>query len=139
MLEFNQWYFVLVANFIILYFILSSLLFKPLAKLFKEREETIKSSLDDAKSMGVKKEEMVSQMNAELQDTRKKAKEIYNSLREAGISHQTEVLRKAEEEAVAIIEKARQELRIETEKARALLKADVDKLSEDIVRKLVKV
>lgn len=139
MLEFNQWYFVLVANFIILYFILSSLLFKPLAKLFKEREETIKSSLDDAKSMGVKKEEMVSQMNAELQDTRKKAKEIYNSLREAGISHQTEVLRKAEEEAVTIIEKARQELRIETEKARALLKADVDKLSEDIVRKLVKV
>ncbi len=138
MLEFNQWYFVLVANFIILYFILSSLLFKPLAKLFKDREATIKGALEDAKSMGIKKEETVSQMNAELQDARKRAKEIYNSLREAGISQQTEVLRKAEEEAVAIIEKARQELRVETEKARAILRADVDKFSEEIVRKLVK-
>ncbi|MCX7913166.1 MAG: ATP synthase F0 subunit B [Thermodesulfovibrionales bacterium] len=139
MLEFNQWYFVLVANFIILYFILSSLLLKPLAKLFKEREEAIKSALEEAKSMNTKKDERIAQINAELQEARKKAKEIYNSYRDAGVSHQAEVLRKAEEEAVAMIEKARQELKAETEKARALLRADLEKFSEEIVRKLVKV
>lgn len=139
MLEFTQWYFVLVANFIILYFILSSLLFKPLAKLFKERENNIKGALDDAKSMSSKKEEYVSKMNVELQDTRKKAKEIYSASREAGVSQQMEVLRKSEEEALAMLEKARQELRVETEKARSILRADVDKFSEEIVRKLVKV
>lgn len=139
MLEFNQWYFVLVANFIILYFILSSLLFKPLAKLFKERENSIKGALDDAKSMSSKKEEYVIKMNVELQDTRKKAKDIYSSSREAGVSQQMEVLRKSEEEALAMLEKARQELRVETEKARSILRADVDKFSEEIVRKLVKV
>ncbi|MCX8030387.1 MAG: ATP synthase F0 subunit B [Thermodesulfovibrionales bacterium] len=138
MLEFNQWYFVLVANFIILYFILSSLLFKPLAKLFKERENTIKGAYEDAKAMNAKKDENAAKMNAELQQARKQAKDIYNSIREAGISYQTEVLRKAEEEAVAMIERARQELKLETEKARAILRADVDKLSEEIVRKLVK-
>lgn len=139
MLEFNQWYFVLVANFIILYFILSSLLFKPLAKLFKERENNIKGALDDARSMSSKKEECVSKMNAELQDTRKKAKDLFNASREAGVSQQMEVLRKAEEESLAMLEKARQELRVETEKARSILRADVDKFSEEIVRKLVKV
>lgn len=139
MLEFNQWYFVLLANFIVLYFILSSLLLKPLAKLFKEREEAIKGALEEAKSMNTKKDEKIALMNAELQEARKKAKEIYNSYREAGLSHQTEVLRKAEEEAVAMIEKARQELKAETEKARALLRADLENFSEEIVRKLVKV
>jgi len=139
MIEFNQWYFVLVANFIILYFILSSLLFKPLAKLFKERENTIKAAHDNAKSMTTKKEESVTRMNSELQEARKKAKDLYNSTREAGAMQQKEVLGKAEEEAVAMIEKARQELKVEVEKARSVLKADVDKFSEEIVRKLVKV
>ncbi len=138
MLDFNYWYFVLVANFIILYFILSSLLFKPLANLFKEREKAIKGAFDDAKSMAEKKEESLVKMNSELQDARKKAKDIYNSEREAGLLHQKEVLSKAEEEAVAMIEKARQELKTEAEKARSILKADVDKFSEEIVRKLVK-
>ncbi len=139
MLEFTQWYFVLVVNFIVLYLILSSLLFKPLAKLFKERENATKGAFEDAKSMSLKKEEVVSKMNVELQDTRKKAKELFNASRDAGVSHQMEVLRKAEEESLAILEKARQELRVETEKARLILRADVDKFSEDIVRKLVKV
>lgn len=138
MLEFNQWYFVLVANFIILYFILSNLLFKPLAKLFKERDKAITGAHDEAKTMIVKKDEYAAKMNAELQQARKQAKDAYNSSREAGIAYQMEVLRKAEEEAVAMIEKARQDLRAETEKARAILKADVDKFSEEIVRKLVK-
>jgi len=138
MLEFNQWYFVLVANFIILYFILSSLLFKPLAKLFKDRDNTIKGAFDEAKTMSAKKEENASKMHAELQEARKKAKDIYSSSREAGVSYQAEILRKTEDEAVAMIEKARQDLRAETEKARAILRADVDKFSEEIVRKLVK-
>lgn len=139
MLDFNYWYFVLVANFIILYFILSSLLFKPLAKLFKEREKAIKGAFEDAKSMAEKKDESLAKMNAELQDARKKAKDIYNSIRETGILHQKEVLSKAEEEAVAMIEKARRELKSEAEKARSILKADVEKFSEEIVRKLVKI
>ncbi len=138
MLEFNQWYFVLVANFIILYLILSSLLFKPLAKLFKEREGNIKGALDDAKSMTEKKGESLVRMNSELQEARKKAKDLYTSIRETGIAHQKEMLGKTEEEAVAMIETARRELKTETEKARSILKADVDKFSEEIVRKLVK-
>jgi F-type H+-transporting ATPase subunit b len=138
MLDFNYWYFVLVANFIILYFILSSLLFKPLANLFREREKAVKGAFEDAKSMAEKKDESLVKMNSELQDARKKAKDIYNSVREAGMQHQKEVLGKAEEEAVAMIEKARQELKTEAEKARSILKADVDKFSEEIVRKLVK-
>ena len=37
-----------------------------------------------------------------------------------------------------MIEQARKELRSEAEKARAALKADIERFSEEIVRKLVK-
>jgi F-type H+-transporting ATPase subunit b len=139
MLEFTQWYFVLVANFIILLIVLNAILFKPLAKVFKEREGAIKGALDEAKNLTTKKDEAIVRMNAELSSARSKAKETFNALREEGLANQKASMSKAETEAVAMIEKARGELKVETEKARAALKADVDRFSEEIVKKLVKV
>ena len=138
MLEFNHWFFVLLANFLVLYFVLSAILFKPLAKIFKEREAATKGSLDEAKELTRKKDEALSSMNAELVSARVKAKETYDSLREAGSAVQKEMLSKTESEAVAMIEKARREIHSEAQKARETLKADIDKFSDEIVAKLVK-
>ncbi len=139
MLEFNQWYFVLVVNFIVLLIALNALLFKPLAKIFKERDASIKGALDEAKALAAKKDDALAAMNSELSAARTKAKDLYSSLREEGLAKEKEVLGKTEAEAVEIIEKARRDLKAETEKARAALKADVDKFSDEIVKKLVKV
>lgn len=138
MLEFNQWFFVLLANFLILFFVLNTILFRPLEKIFREREKATKGALNEAKEMVAQKEDALSKMNAELQAARNKAKEAFNASREAGQTTQKETLSKAEAEAVALIGKARQELQAEAEKARASLKADIDKFSEEIVNKLVK-
>lgn len=138
MLEFNQWFFVLLANFLILLFVLNSILFKPLAKLFKEREAATEGALEDAKAMIVRKDEAVSKMNAELLAARNKAKDTFNALKEEGQAVQRDALSKSEAQAVEMIEQARKDLRAETERARAALKADVEKFSDEIVRKLVK-
>jgi F-type H+-transporting ATPase subunit b len=139
MLEFNQWYFVLVVNFLILLVVLNAILFQPLKKVFKEREAATKGALDEAKDMEVKKEESVAKMNAELTGARTKAKQMANALKEEGLSKQKEALFKAEAGAVEMIEKARKELQTEADKARATLRADVEKFSDEIVRKLVNV
>ena len=139
MLEFNQWYFVLVANFIVLLIVLNAILFQPLKNVFKERERSVKGALDDAKAMATKKEESLAKMNAELSAARTNAKGAYNQLREEGLGKQKDVLSKTEAEAVEMIEKARKELKAEAEKARTTLKADVDRFAEEIVKKLVKV
>ncbi|MCL4458085.1 MAG: ATP synthase F0 subunit B [Nitrospirae bacterium] len=138
MLEFNQWFFVLLANFLILFFVLSALLFKPLAKLFKEREAATSGALDEAKSLSFKKEDALAKMNAELSSAKGRAKETFGALREEGLARQKETLSKSEAEAVAMIESARKELQAEAGKARASLKADIEKFSEEIVNKLVK-
>ena len=139
MLEFNAWFFVLLANFLILLAVLNSLLFKPLAKIFKERDAATKGALEEAKSLTAKKDSSVAAMNAELMEARTKAKASQNALRDEGLATEKETMSKAEAEAVQMIEKARKELQAEAEKARAALKADVETFSEEIVRKLVKI
>lgn len=137
MLEINKWFFVLALNFFILLFILNAILYKPLLKIFKEREDTVKGSLDAAKDMADRREESIARLNRELAEARNKAKEIFEALKAEGIQVQKEVLSKAEAEASQILEKARADLKAEAEKARATLRAEVEKFSDEIVRKLV--
>ncbi len=139
MLEFNSWFFVLLANFLFLIFILNIILFKPLARILKQRQDTINDALHTAKDMNAKKEDALSKMNAELQQARIKAREAYNTIREQGLSYQKDSVSKAESEALEIIEAARAEIRKESEKARTALRSDIDRFSEEIVNKLVKV
>ncbi|MBM4136388.1 MAG: ATP synthase F0 subunit B [Nitrospira sp.] len=139
MLEFNKWFFVLALNFFVLLFILNAILFKPLLKIFKEREDTVKGSLDAAKDMNDRREESIVRLNRELAEARTKSKAIFETLRAEGQQKQKEVFSSASAEASEILEKARAEIKAEAEKARQSLRADIDKFSDEIVRKLVKV
>ena len=139
MLELNWTFIVMLINFLVLLFILNSILLQPLLKIFKERDDTVKGDLDAARDMSTKREESIARLNRELSDARSKAKETFEVLRTEGVQKQTEVLSAAESEAVSIIEKAKVEIRADAEKARQALTADVDKFSDEIVRKLVKV
>ncbi|NTU43017.1 MAG: ATP synthase F0 subunit B [Nitrospirales bacterium] len=139
MLEFDARSFViLLVNFLCLFFILNAILFKPMAKLFKERESATTGALDQARQMAVQKDEALSRMSADIQTAKLKAKEAHNSLREEGLNSQKDVLSSAEAKAMEIVENARKELKAETDKARASLRADIDRFSEEIVSKLVK-
>jgi F-type H+-transporting ATPase subunit b len=132
-----KWLIVLAINFLALLFILNLILFKPLLKLFKEREDTVKGSLDAAKDMSAKRGEGITRLNRELAETRSKAKETFEALKAEGLNKNKEVLGAAETEVSAMLDKARAEVKAEAEKARKALRADVEKFSDEIVRKLV--
>ena len=131
------WLLVLTANFLGLVYILNIILFRPLLKVFQERENTIKGSIDAAKEMNSRKEEGIERMNNEISAARGKAKEVFEGNRNAGLEVQKKLLSDAEAAAAGMLQKAREELRSEGEKARKSLKADIEKFSDEIVRKLV--
>jgi F-type H+-transporting ATPase subunit b len=133
-----KWLLVLAANFFALLFILNIILYRPLLRIFKEREDTVKGSLDAAKEMTARKEEGIAKMNKEIADARHRAKEVFEGLRSEGMNTQKTALSEAEGGAADALAKARAELRAEVEKARGALRADVEKFSDEIVRKLVK-
>lgn len=138
MLELNlKWFFILLLNFLGLVYILNIILFRPLIKLFTDRENAIKGSLDAAKEMNRKKEEAIAAMDRELKDARNKSNEIFEKLRKEGMSRQKEILEGAGKHAHDFIEQAKAELKGEAEKARQRLRADVEKFSDEIVKKLV--
>ncbi|MEW6571066.1 MAG: ATP synthase F0 subunit B, partial [Nitrospirota bacterium] len=105
----------------------------------KEREDTVKGALDAAREMANKRDESIARLNKDLADSRSKAKETFEAIRGEGLSKQKEVLSAAEAEASQMLEKAKAEIKAEAEKARKALRGDVDKFSDEIVRKLVKV
>lgn len=137
MLEFNKWFFVLLANFLFLIFILNIILFKPLTRLFEERKEGIDGSLKKAKELTARKEDLMNQLNRELLDANRKAKEIIDRYTQEGKDKQAEILREAEKEAQEVLMKARQEIASATEEARKALREEIEKISEEIVNKLV--
>jgi len=139
MLEFNWTFIAMLINFLVLLFILNAILFKPLLKIVKERDDTVKGNLDAARDMTGKREESIASLSRELAESRNKAKEMFESLKSEAVNKQKEVHSAAEAEAASILEKARAEIKAEAEKARKALRADVDKFSDEIVRKLVKV
>jgi F-type H+-transporting ATPase subunit b len=138
MLNIDWTFIVSLINFLVLLFLLNVILFKPLLKIFKEREDSVKGDLEAARNMTDKREESIASLNRELAESRSKAKEIFESLKNEAVTKQKEVHTAAEAEAASILEKARAEIRAEADKARKALSADVDKFSDEIVRKLVK-
>lgn len=138
MLELNQWFFVLLLNFLVLIYILNAILFKPLLKFLRHRDDSIKDSLNMAREMEKRKEDSIATLNKELTGARNKAKEIFEKTREEGLIRQKEIFEAANKEAYGLIENARVALKAEAEKARQGLRSDIDRLSEEIVRKIIR-
>jgi len=66
MLEFNNWFFLLLVQFFVLLFILNAILFKPIMELFRQREQSIKGALEEAQLMNEKKDKAIAKMNEDL-------------------------------------------------------------------------
>ncbi len=133
-----NWLLVLAANFIVLMFVLNSILYKPLLRIFKEREASTKGFLNAARDMNANKEAGIEKMNKEIAEARKRAKGAFDTMRNEGLGTQKQALSDAEAAAAGLLQKAREELKAEVAKATQALRGDVEKFSDEIVRKLVK-
>ena len=138
MLEVNGWFFVQLANFLILLFLLNTILFKPLMKLFKERDDNTKGALDSANVMNREKDTVLEQIEGKLSGARTEARSIFENLSNEGLEVQKNSVQSAQDNSIEINKKARAELEAATDKARNALKSDIEAFSKQIVDKLVK-
>ena len=138
MLELNKWFFAQLANFLLLLILLNIILFRPLLRLFKERDAGINGALDSAKSMDKEKDGIMAQIDTKLAEGRTRAKTMFEELSKQGMDVQKQALTAAQNEAIEINKKAKDELESAVGKARASLRSDVESFSKQIVEKLVK-
>lgn len=138
MLEFEPlWFFVQLTTFLCLIFVLNTMLFKPMLRLFKEREEGTKGALESAKALDSEKDEVMAKIEEKLSEARGNARTAFEGLSNEGLDAQKEALDAAQNEAVEINRKAKEELNAAADKARAGLKSDIESFSKQIVEKLV--
>ena len=137
MLDINNWFFVQLANFVLLLIILNAILFKPMLRLFKERDDNTKGALARAGALNEEKDKVLAEIDDKLAEARAKARMAFEELRGEGTDAQRSALETAQNEAVEINRQAKADLEEATEKSRASLKSDIETFAKQIVEKLV--
>lgn len=127
-----------ILTFLLLLTVLAKFAWKPLLKMLKDREELIRSSLDDAE----KAQSELARLNAEgeeiINKARAEAQEIISQGKASATKMKEETLNDAKEKARSVAEDAQKQIQVEKEKAIAEIKGEVVNLSLSVAEKLIK-
>lgn len=113
-----------VINFVILFAVLSFLLYKPVLKMLDQRSAKIKEGLEHAEHMkeeSARAEEMV---RAQMEAGRKEGQALVAQAAEVGERVKEEARQEARREAETLIDRARLEIQKEREEAMEQLRAE---------------
>ncbi|MCX5813573.1 MAG: hypothetical protein NT178_13665 [Proteobacteria bacterium] len=137
MIDFNYTILIQFANLLILMILLNFLLFKPVIKAISRREETIGSRFDKASSM----KEMVNTLKKSYEDSVKERKKPIIEEKDTVIikahAAATQIIEKARTDLTDEISKIRIDMESESKKVRQALIMDVEKLSDEVVQKIL--
>ena len=127
-----------ILTFLLLLTVLTKFAWNPLLKMLKDREELIRSSLEDAE----KAQTELAKLNAEgekiINKARAEAQEILSQCKSSAATLKEETLKDAKEKAKVIADNAEKQILVEKEKAIEEIKSEVVNLSLSVAEKLIK-
>ena len=126
-----------ILTFLLLLTVLAKFAWKPLLKMLKDREELIRSSLEDAEKAKKKLERLNAEGQAIINQARSEAQSILSEGKTAAAKLKDETLDVAKEQAKQIASEAEKQINIEKDKAIAEIKSEVVNLSMSIAEKLI--
>lgn len=124
--------------FLVFWFVIGKLAFKPIGKALKKREDDIQNALDAAKIARAEMETLKGENEELLAKAREERTLILKEAKEARDYMISEAKKKAKEEAAVIVQNARND--IENQKIAAIkeLKNEVAGMAVDIAGKVIK-
>ena len=127
-----------ILTFLVLLGVLAKFAWNPLLKMLKDREDLIRSSLEDAE----KAQTELANLNAErekiINKARSEAQSILSEGKVAASKLKDETLKAAKDQAKSILTDAEKQIRIEKHKAIEEIKSEVVDLSLSVAEKLIK-
>ena len=127
-----------ILTFLVLLGVLAKFAWKPLLKMLKDREDLIRSSLEDAE----KAQTELANLNAEREEiinkARSEAQSILSEGKVAASKLKDETLKAAKDQAKSILTDAEKQIRIEKHKVIEEIKSEVVDLSLSVATKLIK-
>ncbi|SVD03216.1 uncharacterized protein METZ01_LOCUS356070 [marine metagenome] len=127
-----------ILTFLVFLTVLAKFAWRPLLKMLKDREDFIKSSLEDAEKaqaglarLNAKGEEIINKARSEAQTILAEGKSAASKLKD-------ETLNAAKDQAKSILTEAEKQIRVEKDKAIEEIKSEVVDLSLSVAAKLIK-
>jgi F-type H+-transporting ATPase subunit b len=124
--------------FLLLFFLLSKLAWKPIMSSLKERESSIQNALDTAEKARLEMSQLKADNERLVKEAREERDKLLREAREASNRLRDEAQAQAKKSADKIIEDARAAINIEKAAALRDVKAQVAMFSIEIAEKLMK-
>lgn len=124
-------------TFFILLFLLAKFAFPPIVKLLEEREEKIKDSIDKAEETRREAEKLFDEYKQQMAEARKEAQNIIEQGKKLGENMKADIINKAQNEALQIIDRSKAEIEREKEKVVQDLQKQFANLTIDAASKVV--
>jgi len=137
MLDININFFWHLASFLTLFWLLNTILFKPIFRVFDERSKIIDGSLENARELANEKDGLLSQIDANLAKAKEKAKAINEGLRSEGSEAHKLAMEAAQKDAEEMNSRAKAKLETAVQNAKDGLKKDIETFSGKIVDKMI--
>ena len=127
-----------ILTFLVLLFVLAKFAWKPLLAALEARENTIRSSLEDAEKAKTELERLNAESEEIIAKARSEAQSIHVEARAAAEKIKTDLMSEAEEDAGKIRDEAEKQIRVEKEKAINEIRQEVVDLSLAVAEKVIK-
>ena len=126
-----------ILTFLLLVFILAKFAWKPLLKMLQDREDMVRSSLEDAEKAKSELERLNEESEAIMAKARSVAQSILADGKVAAEKVKDDIIAKSKEQANKIREDAGNQIQVEKDKAISEIKKEVVNLTLLVAEKLI--
>lgn len=130
-------FFVQIAAFLILYWLLSKYAFGPLMSIMQKRQDHVRNELATAEKNRSESEKLIAEQREAIVQARKEAGEIIERARQMSSKQSEEMIEAARKEAARLKEQAVTDISRERDQALASLREQVGTLSVMLASKII--
>ena len=127
-----------ILTFLILFYVLAKFAWKPLLTALESRENTIKSSLEDAEKAKTELERLNAESEEIMAKARSEAQTIRVEAKSAAEKIKADVMVQAGEDAKKIRDEAQNQIKVEKDKAISEIRQEVVSLTMMVAEKVIK-
>ena len=127
-----------ILTFLILFFVLSKFAWKPLLTLLESRENTIKSSLEDAEKAKQELERLNAESEAIISEARSEAQSIRVEAKSAAEKIKADIMAQAGEDAKKLRDETEKQIQVEKDKAISEVRQEVVGLAITVAEKVIR-
>ncbi len=130
---------IMLISMLVLFALMSYLLFNPARALIKKREEMIEKDIEDAKKDKAEAMEFKKEYDEKISNVKSEAEELLSTARRKAKKQETDIINEAHEEAGRIIKRAEKEAALEKNRVQDEMKQEIISVASAMAGKMIEV